>query len=92
MPCEGATIFRNLVGKREVLRASGGRRGRSIPGTLAETVQENSDKMSHCSRPIEGDVHMSCLVLEWRCGDDGRGNPGKGNAGYEAGTRFTGLM
>jgi hypothetical protein len=33
---------------------------------------------------------MSGLVLDWRCGDDGRGNPGRGDAGYKAGSRFIG--
>jgi hypothetical protein len=46
--------------------------------------------MLRCSRPNEGDVRMSGLVPDWRCGDDGRGNPGLGNAGYETGSPFIG--
>ena len=37
--------------------------------------------MARRSQPNKGDVRMSGLVLEWRCGDDGRGNARRGDAG-----------
>ena len=33
---------------------------------------------------------MSGLVLTWRCGDNGRGGPGRGDAGYKTGSQFIG--
>ena len=37
--------------------------------------------MARRSQPNKGDVRMSGLVLEWRCGGDGRGNARRGDAG-----------